>query len=168
MDGGRVSVTVTVTRADGKSASKTWSFTVGESQYQLYFGQLHSHTTYSDGSGTLDSALDYIRSLPASANVQFVAFTDHSNYFDSTSAANPEGALYDMSLASASSQKLWSEYKDKVAAFNASQSDVVAIGGFEMTWSGGPGHINTFNTPGIVSRNNATLNNKTDYAGMKA
>ena len=83
-------------------------------------------------------------------------------------AANPEGALYDMSLASASSQKLWSEYKDKVAAFNASQSDVVAIGGFEMTWSGGPGHINTFNTPGIVSRNNATLNNKTDYAGMKA
>ena len=168
MDDGRVSVTVTVTRADGKSASKTWSFTVGESQYQLYFGQLHSHTTYSDGSGTLDSALDYIRSLPASANVQFVAFTDHSNYFDSTSAANPEGALYDMSLASASSQKLWSEYKDKVAAFNASQSDVVAIGGFEMTWSGGPGHINTFNTPGIVSRNNATLNNKTDYAGMKA
>ncbi len=39
---------------------------------------------------------------------------------------------------------------------------------FEMTWSGGPGHINTFNTPGIVSRNNATLNNKTADAGMKA
>ena len=37
-----------------------------------------------------------------------------------------------------------------------------------MTWSGGPGHINTFNTPGIVSRNNKTLNNKTDDAGMKA
>ena len=37
-----------------------------------------------------------------------------------------------------------------------------------MTWSGGPGHINTFNTPGVVSRNNGTLNNKTDDAGMKA
>ena len=37
-----------------------------------------------------------------------------------------------------------------------------------MTWSGGPGHINTWNTPGIVSRNNATLNNKTADAGMKA
>ena len=37
-----------------------------------------------------------------------------------------------------------------------------------MTWSGGPGHINTFNTPGIVSRNNSTLNNKTADAGMKA
>ena len=37
-----------------------------------------------------------------------------------------------------------------------------------MTWSGGPGHINTFNTPGIVSRNNTTLNNKTSDAGMRA
>lgn len=45
---------------------------------------------------------------------------------------------------------------------------MVALGGFEMTWSGGPGHINTFNTPGVVSRNNTTLNNKTDDAGMKA
>ena len=39
---------------------------------------------------------------------------------------------------------------------------------FEMTWSGGPGHINTFNTPGIVSRNNTTLNNKTKDAGLQA
>ncbi|MGM9605343.1 MAG: DUF5689 domain-containing protein, partial [Faecousia sp.] len=35
-----------------------------------------------------------------------------------------------------------------------------------MTWSGGPGHINTFNTPGIVSRNNTELNNKTNNAGL--
>ncbi len=165
---GRTTVTVTVTRADGKSVSKTWSFTVGQSQYELYFGQLHSHTTYSDGSGTLESALDYIGSLPESANVDFVAFTDHSNYFDSSSAVNPEGALYDMSLATADSQKLWSAYKSAVAEFNASQQSVVAIGGFEMTWSGGPGHMNAFNTPGVVSRNNSTLNNKTGDAGMKA
>lgn len=168
MADGRVSVTVTVTRADGKASSKSWSFTVGESQYQLYFGQLHSHTTYSDGSGTLDAALDYVANLPEDANVDFVAFTDHSNYFDKSGAANPEGALYDMSLATEYSQETWATYKDTVAAFNASQSDIVAIAGFEMTWSGGPGHINTFNTPGIVSRNNTTLNNKTSDAGMKA
>ena len=168
MADGRVSVTVTVTRADGKTAEKTWSFTVGEQQYELYFGQLHSHTTYSDGSGSLGSALSYIAGLPESANVDFVAFTDHSNYFDTSSAVNPEGALYDMSLAGASSQNLWNTYKGDIAAFNASQEKVVAIGGFEMTWSGGPGHINTFATPGIVSRNNSTLNNKTADAGMKA
>ena len=168
MADGRVNVTVTVTRADGKSSSKSWSFTVGEATYQLYFGQLHSHTAYSDGSGTLQAALNYVAALPESANVDFVAFTDHSNYFDTTSAANPEQALYDMSLASESSQESWNTYKQTVAAFNASQSDIVAIAGFEMTWSGGPGHINTFNTPGIVSRNNTTLNNKTSDAGMKA
>ncbi len=168
MADGRVSVTVTVTRADGKASSKSWSFTVGEAQYQLYFGQLHSHTTYSDGSGTLDAALDYVANLPEDANVDFVAFTDHSNYFDKSGAANPEGALYDMSLATESSQNLWNAYKQAAADFNASQSDVIALAGFEMTWSGGPGHINTFNTPGIVSRNNTTLNNKTSDAGMKA
>ncbi|MBQ1305507.1 MAG: hypothetical protein IIY44_03830, partial [Erysipelotrichales bacterium] len=44
---------------------------------------------------------------------------------------------------------------------------LVAIAGYEMTWSGGPGHINSFNTQGLVSRNNAALNNKSGDAGMK-
>ena len=111
MTDGRTNVSVTVTRADGKTASFNWFFTVGQAQYQLYFGQLHSHTQYSDGAGSLDAALDYVKNLPESANVQFVAFTDHSNYFDTTGAANPEGALYDMSLASASSQETWNSYQ---------------------------------------------------------
>jgi len=169
MTDGRTNVTVTVTRADGKSASFSWFFTVGESRYQLYFGQLHSHTQYSDGAGSLESALSYVKNLPDSANVQFVAFTDHSNYFDKSGAANPEGALYNMSLATPYSQETWNSYRSAVAAFNeANAGSLVALAGFEMTWSGGPGHINTFNTPGIVSRNNTTLNNKTDYAGMRA
>ena len=169
MADGKVTVTVTVKRADKKETSKTWSFTIGEATFQRYFGQLHSHTQYSDGAGSLDSALAYVKALPDNANVDFVAFTDHSNYFDKSGAANPEGALYDMSLASAASQNLWNEYKNAVATFNADNAgSMVAIAGFEMTWSGGPGHINTFNTPGIVSRNNTTLNNKTKDAGLQA
>ena len=170
MADGRTEVKVTATRADSKSAEFSWFFTVGKTTYQLYFGQLHSHTQYSDGSGTLDSALSYIRSLPDSANVQFVAFTDHSNYFDSKNAPNVEAALYDTTLVKDSdASHSWKTYKDTIAQFNEDNAgDMVAIGGFEMTWSGGPGHINTFNTPGIVSRNNSTLNNKTDDAGMKA
>lgn len=169
MADGKVTVTVTVKRADEKETSKTWSFTIGEATFQRYFGQLHSHTQYSDGAGSLESALAYIKALPDSANVDFVAFTDHSNYFDKSGAANPEGALYDMSLASAASQNLWNEYKSAVAAFNKENAgSMVAIAGFEMTWSGGPGHINTFNTPGIVSRNNTTLNSKTKDAGLQA
>ena len=166
---GKVTVTLTVKRADEKEAAKTWSFTIGEATFQRYFGQLHSHTQYSDGAGSLESALSYVKALPDNANVDFVAFTDHSNYFDTTGAVNPEGALYDMSLASSYSQMTWDSYKNAVAAFNTENAgSMVAIAGFEMTWSGGPGHINTFNTPGIVSRNNSTLNNKTKDAGMQA
>ena len=169
MADGKATVTVTVKRADEKETSKTWSFTIGEATFQRYFGQLHSHTQYSDGAGSLESALAYIKALPDSANVDFVAFTDHSNYFDKSGAANPEGALYDMSQATEYSQETWKAYKDAVAAFNTENAgSMVAIAGFEMTWSGGPGHINTFNTPGIVSRNNTTLNNKTKDAGLQA
>ena len=168
MKDGRVDVELTVTRKDNKTATLNWYFTVGKTRYQLYFGQLHSHTQYSDGAGSLTSALEYIRNLPDSANVDFVAFTDHSNYFDSKSSPNPEEALYDIDkVKDSDSSHSWSTYKKTIADFNASQSDVVAIGGFEMTWSGGPGHINTFNTEGIVSRNNSTLNNKTGDAGLK-
>ena len=166
---GKVTVTVTVKRADEKETSKTWSFTIGEALFQKYFGQLHSHTQYSDGAGSLESALSYIKSIPDQDNIDFVAFTDHSNYFDKSGAANPEGALYDMTKATEYSQQTWKSYKDAVAAFNADNAgSMVAIAGFEMTWSGGPGHINTFNTPGIVSRNNTTLNNKTKDAGLQA
>ncbi|MBQ2582302.1 MAG: hypothetical protein II577_00180, partial [Erysipelotrichaceae bacterium] len=157
---------VTVTRADGKTAEKLWSFVVGKKPYQMYFGQLHSHTTYSDGSGTLETALDYVASLPESANVDFVAFTDHSNYFD-FDAANPADAMNDASLMYPSSAEKWNTYKQTVANFNSEHDDIVAIAGYEMTWSGGPGHINSFNTQGIVSRNNTALNNKSLDAGMK-
>lgn len=170
MADGKVKVTVTVKRADEKETSKTWSFTIGEATFQRYFGQLHSHTQYSDGAGSLESALAYVKALPDNANVDFVAFTDHSNYFDSKNNPNVEAALYDTSLVKDSDPShSWATYKNTVAAFNAANAGkMVAIAGFEMTWSGGPGHINTFNTPGIVSRNNTTLNNKTKDAGLQA
>ncbi len=170
MADGKVTVAVTVKRADEKETSKTWSFTIGEATFQRYFGQLHSHTQYSDGAGSLDSALAYVKALPDNANVDFVAFTDHSNYFDSKNNPNVEAALYDTSLVKDSDPShSWATYKNTVAAFNAANAGkMVAIAGFEMTWSGGPGHINTFNTPGIVSRNNSTLNNKTKDAGLQA
>lgn len=166
---GRVIVEVTVKRSDNKVGTKTWSFTVGEAQFAAYFGQLHSHTAeYSDGAGTLNEALNYVESIPESDNIDFVAFTDHSNYFDSTSAPNPAEALYDTSKMTTESANKWKAYNNAIDDFNASSPDRIALAGYEMTWSGGPGHINTFNTPGIVSRNNKTLNDKTGDAGLQA
>lgn len=167
---GRYTASVVITRADGKSATYEWPFTVGVPKYSLYFGQLHSHTTYSDGSGSLDDALTYINGISKSDNIDFVAFTDHSNYFDKAGAANPEASLYKKSLMTTDSQTIWNEFKTKIDKFNASPTNrgVIALGGFEMTWSGGPGHINTWNTEGIVSRNNTNLGSKTNDSGMKA
>ena len=45
------------------------------------------------------------------------------------------------------------------AARNATvDGEFIAINGFEFTWAGGPGHMNTFNTTGWVCRRNAHLN----------
>ncbi len=167
---GRYTASAVITRADGKALTYEWPFNVGTPKYSLYFGQLHSHTTYSDGSGSLDDALTYINNISDNDNIDFVAFTDHSNYFDTKTEINPEAALYDKNLMTVGSRALWNEFKSKIATFNASSSNrgVIALGGFEMTWSGGPGHMNTWNTEGVVSRNNATLNSKTNDAGMKA
>ena len=124
---GKVAVTATVTRGDGKSATKTWSFTIGTAQYQLYFGQLHSHTgEYSDGSGTLQEGLKYVADLPESANVDFVAFTDHSNYFDGSAKegkANPEAALYDVSKMTDESKHLQHPRHRLPQQRNAEQQD---------------------------------------------
>ena len=165
---GRVSVELTVKRSDDKEGTKSWSFTVGKAEFTAYFGQLHSHTgEYSDGSGTLQEALEHVSGIPENDNIDFVAFTDHSNYFDSSSAPNPEKALYDTSKMTSDSANKWAAYNSAIDNFNTSSPDRIALAGYEMTWSGGPGHINTFNTPGIVSRNNKTLNDKTGDAGLQ-
>lgn len=170
LEDGKYKAVITLKREGSVTSGYEWSFTVGEHQFNAFFGQLHSHTgEYSDGTGTLAQGLDYIKNTASKDNVDFVAFTDHSNYFDSSgSGANPEGALGDPSLMTGASALKWNAYVGEMDAFNAAGYDVLAIPGFEMTWSGGPGHINTFNTEGIVSRNNATLNNKKNDAGMKA
>jgi hypothetical protein len=170
LEDGTYTATVVITRSDSKSVTYSWNFTVGEARQKFYFGQLHSHTAeYSDGSGTLAQALNYIKNTAKNNNVQFVAFTDHSNYFDSTSASNAPEALYDASKMTPASKAKWDKYKGDITNFNAEiqKNGILALGGFEMTWSGGPGHINTFNTPGLVSRNNTSLNSKSLDAGMK-
>ena len=168
LDDGLYTAKVVITRADNKSLTYTWTFTVGEATLKLYFGQLHSHTQYSDGAGSLEDALKYIKNTAKNNNVQFVAFTDHSNSLDTSSDPNPAEALYDMSKASANAQETWKSYKDAIAAFNNDpDSGMLALGGYEMTWSGGPGHMNTFNSPGFVSRNNKTLNDKSNTAKDK-
>ena len=159
----RHSVAVTIIRADGKKAEMTWSFFVGEEGLSLYFGQMHSHTAqYSDGAGTLEQAYEYAMNAE---DVDFLFVTDHSNYFDTTKTATTT-SYYDLSsLEKVGDITKWEEAK--ATATEYIRDDFLGMYGYEMTWSGGPGHTNTFNTYGTVSRNNAALNDKTNsYAGM--
>lgn len=142
----------------GNKASKTWSFAVGTPQYNPYFGQLHSHTSLSDGVGTPDEAFKYARD---EAKADYVAITDHSNWFDD------EKNLANETITDVS-QSTSTEWKDLHKSADAYTQDgkFVAIAGFEMTWSGstgGWGHINTFNTPWFTSRSNSKMDLNTYY-----
>jgi len=161
---GKVNAKVIITRGDGiQSDPYEWTFTVGEPTYKFYFGQLHAHTNYSDGSGTPEQALAYADKVE---NLDFLALTDHSNYFDSTTNL----ATFDNSNSGTVSSvnpamSKWAYYKSLFN--NYTSDDFLAIYGYEMTWSGQYGHINTFNSNGIVSRNNPTLAAKNGL-GLKA
>jgi len=127
-----------------------------------YFGQIHSHTTNSDGAGTLTEAYEWARD---DAKLDFFAVTDHSNSFD-TANKDDKAGTYNLGAYNSSNAK-WQAGKAAAAAA-AVPGEYVSLYGFEMTWSGGPGHINTYATEGFVSRNNAELNSKTNDAGLKA
>ena len=166
MADGKHAVSVTITRADGKSVTRSWNFFVGEGGETLYFGQIHAHTAeYSDGVGTLEDAYEHAQGVD---DLDFIIITDHSNYFDTTSTATTS-SYYDLSPLLQNAAKTttkWEEARATAAEYNALYDDFLCVYGYEMTWSGGPGHTNSFNTYGVVSRNNAELNNKTGYAGM--
>lgn len=163
---GKHSLAVTITRADGKSVIRNWTFFIGEGGETLYFGQIHSHTAeYSDGAGQLEDAYQHAHEAK---NVDFLIVTDHSNYFDTTATATTS-SYYDLSSLAknaAGTTTKWEEARATAKAYNEQWDDFICLYGYEMTWSGGPGHTNTFNTYGTVSRNNKDLNDKTGYAGM--
>ncbi|MBO4879807.1 MAG: hypothetical protein J5544_06065, partial [Clostridia bacterium] len=155
LEDGKYTANVVITRADGVSATYSWNFTVGEPRYGTYFGQLHSHTAeYSDGAGTLEDVYSYVTGLPESENVQFVAVTDHSNYFDNkTTLGDFENV--ESGIIAANGHSKWYNYTTLIDEFNTRQNDVIFIGGYEMTWSGQYGHMNTYNSTGFVSRQNS-------------
>ncbi|EYE89663.1 nucleotide-binding protein [Fervidicella metallireducens AeB] len=124
------------------SPISTFSFTQKvNTEYNIYFGQIHSHTTNSDGLGTLDDAYSYAKNT---AKLDFFAVTDHSNSFDNALIS---------SMADGSKSTKWLNGRD--AADRYTGNTFVGIYAYEMTWSNGTGHINTFNTPGFETRDNA-------------
>lgn len=122
------------------SETTTCNYTLRENEnYSIYFGQIHSHTDYSDGAGTCEQAFDYAKNT--AKQIDFLAVTDHSNSFDNADKA---------SLSDGSMSTEWVEGHELADKYT--DSSFVGIYGYEMTWSNGLGHMNTFNTPGFQSR----------------
>ncbi|MGN0985775.1 MAG: CehA/McbA family metallohydrolase, partial [Candidatus Enterenecus sp.] len=112
---------------------------MGSDKYEIYFGQLHSHTNISDGAGSITDAYEHASGV---YNLDFLAVTDHSNSFDGSSdTLNTDATVTSPEWATA-----------KEAAKAATTDTFLGIYGFEMTWSNGLGHINTYNTAGWQSR----------------
>ncbi len=127
------------------SSISTLAFTERTSdKYGLYFGQLHSHTNYSDGAGSCEDAYKHGTAVD---NLDFLAVTDHSNSFDNANDAS----ILDGSISSE-----WKEGHQLADTYTTDK--FVSIFGYEMTWSNGLGHMNTFNTNGFQSRT------QTEYA----
>lgn len=85
--------------------------------YKIYFGDMHSHTSFSDGQSTPAAAFKYAR---LSRKADFLTITDHC-WIDYTE---------------------WEE--TKAAADSETTDEFLAIRGFEMTTTWG--HMNIFNT----------------------
>ena len=154
---GQHTVKIEVKDKLGNISEKEWKFTVGEVSKNLYFGQLHSHTNLSDGQGTVDEAYQYAENV---AKVDFLAVTDHSNWFDNDTKAN---------IADGSASTEWKLGRDTANKYNKN-GKFVAIYGYEMTWSGstgGYGHMNTFNTEGFETRSNNKMNLENYYKALK-
>ncbi len=116
----------------------TRTFTERSSEkYSIFFGQLHSHTNYSDGAGTCEDAFKHATGV---GNLDFLAVTDHSNSLDGADSC-------DLGTNTAGEWTEGHELADKYTS-----DTFTGIFGYEMTWSNGLGHINTFNTPGFQSR----------------
>ncbi|MGB4660525.1 MAG: FN3 associated domain-containing protein [Mobilitalea sp.] len=128
-----------------------------------YYGEIHAHTAEnSDGQGTLAEANVYARDI---GKLDFFILTDHSNSFDKATAGDSLAIINNLNSYNTLNQQ-W--VNGKLAAAAATTSTFLCDYAYEMTWSGGPGHMNTFNTAGFVSRNNTILNNKTNDTGLQA
>ena len=112
----------------------------GGSLYNLYYGQLHSHSSFSDGEGTCEEAFKYASTVPK--NMDYFAVTDHSQRFDNYKKAT-------ITDGSASSE--WVQGHKLAKKYTTEK--FVGLYAYEMTWNAtlGIGHMNTFNTTGFVS-----------------
>ncbi|HNW90519.1 MAG TPA: metallophosphoesterase [Bacteroidales bacterium] len=105
--------------------------------YNVYFGHLHNHTYYSDGTGSPAQAYSYARDT---AGLDFFGLADHDyieNYAELTAP----------------------EYSDIIAQANANNSDGVFTTFYGFEWSDWTGHIAVVNADDFTTNQVTTTVN---------
>lgn len=116
-----------------------------DGEYRIYFGNLHSHTGFSDGIGVPEYAYDYAR---YTAGLDFLAITEHSN-------------LYDHYLDWDKSRK-WVDIQ-RMADAKTEDGAFLALFGAETTWYNQFGHMNTYNMDFFINAYETEFNDIPTY-----
>lgn len=116
-------------------------FAKASEEWNVYLGQLHSHSGYLDAVGPAEE----VYASAKEAGMDFFALTDYSHSFDNAEA----GAI---SADGGTVSSTWREGKEAAAAVSGDR--FTAIYGYEMAWNRDRrlGHIVTLNTPGWQCR----------------
>ncbi|TBL79481.1 CehA/McbA family metallohydrolase [Paenibacillus thalictri] len=114
-------------------------------EYNVYFGNLHSHTGFSDGIGVPEYAYDYAR---YTAGLDFLAITEHSNLYD-------HYLDWDLSRKWVDIQRT-AERKTEDGAF-------LALFGAETTWYNQFGHMNTYHMDFFINAYETEYNDIPHY-----
>lgn len=105
---------------------------------------MHSHTSISDGKGSIEDAFAWARDQEA---IDFLAVTDHPQLFDHEDTAN---------LSQHESEE-WQSIKTAAEKYTE-EGKFIAIAGYEMSYYDKlSGHLNTFNTEGFLSGSQVSL-----------
>lgn len=117
---------------------------------KVFFGNLHSHTSYSDGSGTPDDAY---RHAKFTGNLDFLAITEHNHRW----AENSAGERRDGILI-ATNHDLYNGTDNQSLISTANRwtenGSFVAIYGQEVSSIGKGNHVNVFNAPEVITISN--------------
>jgi Lamin Tail Domain/PHP domain len=127
-----------------------------KAQDNVYFGNLHSHTVYSDGSGTPDEAF----AAAEAAGLDFIAVTEHSH-------AEAEGSGDTQRIHIARDRSLYNGARPDSLISAARRHTVsgrfVAIYGQEYSSIAKGNHVNVFEVPEVIDVPNTKFRDLIDW-----
>lgn len=144
MDFGKHNVEVKFKLSDGEEGYIQWFFLLEkrEAKYKFYFGNLHSHTSYSGGMGLPKDAYNHARKK----SLDFLAITDHSKRLKGKGTIKNKKHLKDVREFDK-----WDASRYEAELLNKKHKKFLPLVGFELStqfW----GHLNIYNTSNYPDR----------------